>query len=74
MTLNRTESGEVSSRGREANEQPASGISRNTAELRDPLTGPADKPSPDICPECGHRMQPEDRCVTCLACGYSKCG
>ena len=74
MTLNRTKSGEVSGRGREANEQPADGISRNTAELRDPSTGPADRLPPDICPECGHRMQPEDRCVTCLACGYSKCG
>ena len=74
MTLNRTKPEEVSPGGREANEQQAGGISRNTAELRDPRTGPADKPSPDICPECGNRMQPEGRCLTCPACGYSRCG
>jgi len=74
MTLNRTKSGEVSGRGREANEQPAGGISGHTAELRDPRAGPADKPPPDICPECGNRMQPEGRCFVCRACGYSKCG
>jgi hypothetical protein len=73
MTLNRTKSGEVSGRGREANEQPADGISRNTAELRDPSTGPADRLPPDICPECFARMQPEGRCFVCR-CGYSKCG
>jgi hypothetical protein len=74
MTLNRTKSGEVPGRGREAGEQQSGGILRNTAELRDPRAGPADKPSPDVCPECGHRMQPEGRCMTCLACGFSKCG
>ena len=26
------------------------------------------------CPECGQRMQPEGRCFTCPACGFSKCG
>ena len=74
MTLNRTKSGEVSGRGREANEQQAGGISGNTAELSDVRTGSADKPSPDICPECFARMRPEGRCLTCPACGYSKCG
>jgi len=74
MTLNRTKSGEVSDRGREAKEQQAGGISRNTAELRDPRAGPADKPSPDICPECGCTMEPNGRCFVCRACGYSKCG
>ena len=74
MTLNHTKSGEVSSRGPEANEQQVGGISRNVAELRDPRTGPADKLPPDAYPECFARMLPEGRCMTCPACGYSKCG
>jgi len=74
MTLNRTESGEVSGRGREANEQQAGIIPRNVSELRDPCTGPADRLPPDACPECFARMLHEGRCLTCPACGYSKCG
>ena len=74
MTLNRTQSGEVSGRGREANKRQADGIPRNTAELRDQCTGPADKPSPDICPECGCTMEPNGRCFVCRLCGFSKCG
>jgi len=74
MTLNHTKSGEVSSRSREANEQQVGGISRNFSELRDPHTGPADKPFPDICPECGCMMEPNGRCFVCRACGFSKCG
>jgi ribonucleoside-diphosphate reductase alpha chain len=26
------------------------------------------------CPECGNAIQFESGCVTCAACGYSKCG
>ena len=26
------------------------------------------------CPDCGGTMQYQEGCVTCLACGYSKCG
>jgi hypothetical protein len=74
MTLNRTKSGEVLGRGREANKQQAGSISGNTAELRDQRTGPADKLPSDTCPECFARMRPEGRCLTCPACGYSKCG
>jgi tRNA(Ile2) C34 agmatinyltransferase TiaS len=74
MTLNRTKSGDVPGRGREATQQQADGITRNIAKLRDPRARPADKPSPDICPECGNQMQPEGRCFVCRACGYSKCG
>lgn len=38
-----------------------------------PTAKPARLPV-DVCPECGHQMQPEGRCLTCLACGYSRCG
>jgi hypothetical protein len=27
-----------------------------------------------VCPECGVRMQPEGRCLTCPTCGFSMCG
>ncbi len=27
-----------------------------------------------VCPECGHPITYESGCVTCIACGYSKCG
>ncbi len=27
-----------------------------------------------ICPDCGHKLSHESGCITCLACGYSKCG
>lgn len=26
------------------------------------------------CPECGHPLNHESGCVTCISCGYSKCG
>ncbi|NLY55355.1 MAG: vitamin B12-dependent ribonucleotide reductase [Firmicutes bacterium] len=26
------------------------------------------------CPECGHKLSHESGCVTCIACGYTKCG
>jgi hypothetical protein len=35
---------------------------------------PQSTPPRDVCPECGVRMQPEGRCLTCLVCGFSRCG
>ena len=26
-----------------------------------------------VCPDCGGTMQYQEGCVTCLACGFSKC-
>jgi len=30
--------------------------------------------SSDVCPDCGGMLQYQEGCVTCLACGFSKCG
>jgi hypothetical protein len=29
---------------------------------------------PDVCPECGSRMEPNGRCFVCRGCGHSTCG
>jgi len=60
------------------------GCSRGTAIRIEQEKGPSHRPSlksgvhsngaSDCCPECGQRMQPEGRCFTCPACGFSKCG
>jgi len=30
--------------------------------------------SSEVCPDCGGNMQYQEGCVTCLTCGFSKCG
>jgi ribonucleoside-diphosphate reductase alpha chain len=41
-------------------------------------TGATDEAKPEVdkvkCPECGSDLRHEMGCVTCTACGYSKCG
>jgi RNase P subunit RPR2 len=49
---------------------------RCQSEIRRSLRQPEKprKPAAAACPECGQRMLPEGRCLTCPACGFSKCG
>jgi len=28
----------------------------------------------EVCPECGHTISPEEGCMTCHFCGFTKCG
>ncbi len=35
---------------------------------------PKKSTSPDVCPECGARMEPNGRCFVCRGCGHSTCG
>ena len=36
--------------------------------------GQAGRETPDTCPECGARMEPDGGCFFCRSCGYSQCG
>jgi hypothetical protein len=74
VTPDHTKTGEVFFLDRKATDRQAGGVNRSLAGVANECPGRADKPSPNICPECGARMQPEGRCLTCPACGYSKCG
>lgn len=40
----------------------------------DDSNGNKSNDNPNICPECGSDLKHEMGCVTCTACGYSKCG
>jgi len=74
VTLEHMKPKEVSHLGPEATDPQANRADKGLAELVNDRAGLADKPPFDMCPECGTRMQPEGRCLTCPACGFSRCG